>query len=1551
LSRSRVDMSEEDEDTITQELNEALRQIHELSNAVNVQGTNVSVDAAGLIDQKRTLEEELALARSEIASLRSQSNDQAQARDYHPPQIVESRDSMDDASYKRREGTELRSVKRNLAESESKILSLSNNNDMLAAKIEMLTTKLEGLESDKRESEFKNTGLVEKNKEFEQLLDQAMADLQTVSDVNEDLANTLEQVSIDKEEAMAKVRELAADLANNDRSSGKYFEKVEQLTEDNKDLTLQLNEAIAENRGKIEQLSELRRQVADSRSKSKECDNELKALRAELETRSQAEGADASLVAELSNKLSEMGEISETQTQELISSHNQMKRLREERDKAVEEVRKMKDYPTVHRKIDRASFEAGAKMAKGREAKARHEVETRLGEAESRAKTEAEARAQAENAREEAENRANAESEAHIKAESDKDAALERAIEAENAAAHAQAAKDELSSQSSEQIKDLRQRITELQDQIDELEDEHDDCKEKLAEANAQLEKISAESNEAIIESTQLKKGADEIECQSEEKESLILQLEEAFEKIRELEELQPTTMPSFTISKDDAETYLQEQVDKLNKENDQLSYEMEEALDKVKEHREEIETLKDLNQDLTNQMAKLAEENDSTNLKIDQSEEIGRVRSEMSVSFQTELENLKRDHVVEVERIKIEASNERDDMERLHAASLVSAVDNLKKEYEAKVNDAQLTFQERLKKAHSTSDDGEASELTGEEGESVGDLEKQLTMIAAENGDRGATEDKEHAVALALVSELKDTLEEMNESMERLVEEKKKLESDLEDAAKLLAADGILEKKMEEISAENDQLCADIELVTIDKDEALTRVSKLEVSLKEMEDSAEQLREQKEKIKSDLEQALKDCEEKDTRLQQLQSEIDILAENYPSGDLDEQLEKLSEKNAELSSQIDLVTIDKDKALQIIEKLKETLQTMKEEKEDIETSLEAALGDCEVMNARVNLLQSENDALIEKVEELEKAHEKEATSKDLLKELREENERLAEKFETAIKEKNSALENVKSLRRQSHERSSDIALVTSEINRVNEKLNENEAASKDLLNEVSRLALELDEKDVELNKARRRASDVALISSERNLAQRKLQQNKLECDALKTQLKDSQRKEEIANRTISNLLEFEKEASNLKEENEKLIAERDEAKEREEEKHQTICNLLGDQEEAKQEVKRLELLNVVLKSEVSDLSEKNSDLKLQVEDFETEKKRLDAALSDLQEIAKELEQLSCDKENLINEVQNTSKEKDDANKTVQNLRKEVATSATEMRLLESAKKILEGNIENMKETINSLESKLEASELKEEETAMKIEDLKTMLEKTQSEADNAVEEKRNTERLLFKATVESESVACELADCKSKLSAITSKTSEVLSKHESAISIIEEYERQTGELNRAVAELKVLNRQLEFEQQKCLHDLSYTRTELTTLQNKRRRGLSLKSLFPWSSTKRGASSVKKVQSKSGKGGKDSSKRIRRDFSRRISKPNRRKAEDLCHDILPPGGLSKFNRKADELAGDIVQPRGKLTKQSSVQSDLASRISERKDPQDLNIQPKVTQSLQ
>ena len=289
-SRPWVNISEEDEDTITQELNEALRQVNELSNAVQVQGSNVTVDAAGLIDQKRILEGELTEARSEIASLRNQVHDQAQARDYHSSQTVESRDSLDDATHQRHEDNELRSVKRNLTDSETKISSLNNNNDMLAAKVEMLTTKIEGLDSDKREAEFKNVELMEKNKEYEQLLDQTMADLQTVSDVNEDLASTLEEVSMEKEEAMAKVRELAADLANNNRSSGKYFEQAERLTVENNDLTLQLKEAISENRGKVEQLSQLRNQIADYRSKSKECDSELRTLRAEVETRTQAEG-------------------------------------------------------------------------------------------------------------------------------------------------------------------------------------------------------------------------------------------------------------------------------------------------------------------------------------------------------------------------------------------------------------------------------------------------------------------------------------------------------------------------------------------------------------------------------------------------------------------------------------------------------------------------------------------------------------------------------------------------------------------------------------------------------------------------------------------------------------------------------------------------------------------------------------------------------------------------------------------------------------------------------------------------------------------------------------------------------------------------------------------------------------------------------------------------------------------------------------------------------------------------------------------------------------
>lgn len=65
----------------------------------------------------------------------------------------------------------------------------------------------------------------------------------------------------------------------------------------------------------------------------------------------------------------------------------------------------------------------------------------------------------------------------------------------------------------------------------------------------------------------------------------------------------------------------------------------------------------------------------------------------------------------------------------------------------------------------------------------------------------------------------------------------------------------------------------------------------------------------------------------------------------------------------------------------------------------------------------------------------------------------------------------------------------------------------------------------------------------------------------------------------------------------------------------------------------------------------------------------------------------------------------------------------------------------------------------------------------------------------------------------------------------VLTKHEAAMSIIDEYDKQTNELNTCIADLKVANRDLLFQQEKLVHDIAYTRSELEAIKNKRRRGI------------------------------------------------------------------------------------------------------------------------
>ena len=326
------------ETSISQELDEALREVTDLSSLVDTQRSKASGDAAtALLSRKRLLEEEISRTRSEVASLRSASNSQPQARDYHPPPQAadDNRVTLDEVANViqwRDGGSALESVMKSLADAAKKISNLKSKNDTLTAKVV-------SLESKRSDAETMNVELLEKVKlldqtmvdpqtinyvneilklkkekevlttnnevlttklwssdhtrnqitEYEQLLDQAMNELKTLTNVNEDLVKSLEELSDGKDKALAQIQELETAIANKNHSGSEYVEQVQKLTSENKHLISRLNQASSHSSEWRDQLTQLKGQVAEYRFKSEERDEELSTLRAEQEARKQAE--------------------------------------------------------------------------------------------------------------------------------------------------------------------------------------------------------------------------------------------------------------------------------------------------------------------------------------------------------------------------------------------------------------------------------------------------------------------------------------------------------------------------------------------------------------------------------------------------------------------------------------------------------------------------------------------------------------------------------------------------------------------------------------------------------------------------------------------------------------------------------------------------------------------------------------------------------------------------------------------------------------------------------------------------------------------------------------------------------------------------------------------------------------------------------------------------------------------------------------------------------------------------------------------------------------
>jgi len=220
-----------DEDVITKELCEALKQVNELSNAV-YSGANVDEDEVRtvLINEKKELESKLMKATDEIDTL-SRSLKLASKNSMELESVLKQKKDLEEKlSFANKEIEDLAgtlkiaySSSTQTSSSEEDIISLEQyyeamqqikrlNDEVSELNVEkdLANAKIAGIEREKQDITLEKEQLQIKKSEFEELLERAMSDLQTVSEVNEDLATALEEVSEEKENALHKIKELAA---------------------------------------------------------------------------------------------------------------------------------------------------------------------------------------------------------------------------------------------------------------------------------------------------------------------------------------------------------------------------------------------------------------------------------------------------------------------------------------------------------------------------------------------------------------------------------------------------------------------------------------------------------------------------------------------------------------------------------------------------------------------------------------------------------------------------------------------------------------------------------------------------------------------------------------------------------------------------------------------------------------------------------------------------------------------------------------------------------------------------------------------------------------------------------------------------------------------------------------------------------------------------------------------------------------------------------------------------------------------------------------------
>ena len=650
------------------------------------------------------------------------------------------------------------------------------------------------------------------------------------------------------------------------------------------------------------------------------------------------------------------------------------------------------------------------------------------------------------------------------------------------------------------------------------------------------------------------------------------------------------------------------------------------------------------------------------------------------------------------------------------------------------------------------------------------------------------------------------------------------------------------------------------------------------------------------------LKSKLSDCEIKLTTLQN-----DVIVLTSEKNDMAKVITTLKEKNEEAEADRDELCKKNVEYEEMLDRTMSDLQTVSEVNEDLAATLEEVSSEKEEALAKIKELVTErssnshnfyddkvviNNLRLQSVPN--NSGNKNGRNSSEIKLLLSENERLEKELKVIAYERSNAFEKVEHMSKVMDERERSFKMHLKNLEKQNaaltEKLNglSTEKAQSaqgpaefltseklTLLQEISKLETEKTAIEKELlavqSSRSNNSQDGSLILSEKNMIERKFAAAKIENEGLKSEVKDAKRREELAQRNVKFVLKG--------------------------------------KEDMEEKLKELESSKNELMVHIENLTSRNNILASSITELETTNNKLAKEIAEFSTFARERDDLLTKNKNLLAAIDVSSSEKAEAQRSLGAISNSLASAQSEIKILKSQKRAIEDKLQDEKKRIHQLEQQVANGIQKGNEASKLITKLKEDIEKSNGQLRKVKDEKCNLERLLFKSTIENEALCCEIEESNRKQKDMSSKLDVVLSKHQSAISIIEEYDKQTNELHTNISELKLLNKELHFEQEKLIHDLSVTASELEKLKNRKRQ------IFPEGLLRRPRrvqDSTKHASERS----KDISKRIKqsvRTISNKIVSGGRKGIQ------ISSLQLNRLKKASSEKIDDSMKRVGHLTK--------------------------------